>query len=845
MKYNPLFILFLLAMSSAVANKQTNKQTESVILDSEVDNSDNTLEKVVVWSGSFAQEMGTQKLDSIDIERLPTKNGTVTELLRSNPNVQFSQYSDATETQGEIKPENVSFHGERFYNNAWLIDGLSNNDNIHPGADNGEIDNSPSGSTAWSLPASDTQSFWVNSDIIDSIDVYDSNISAKYGQFTGGVIDAKLKDADTETQSGSISYRTTRDSWTKFNIYGETADDRESNREKFEAADQLYYQPRFTKNNYAVNINQPINDSMAVMFSYNRADSKIPYYDSIRELWEDQRRISETFLLKGIYEADGGDTFKLTAMYSPHESKYLRRGVKNGAFTNKGGGWRLNGEWEHFLDNGTMKSYLSYRQTGNKINNQEDAFFAWRTSDNFDWGTAYNSNFGGYGDYSTERQSLTLKQDYQLDPIELGATKNSLSFGWKADFAKASFNRDKDINIYGPSRIDPATVCNDGDPSCETGDQWLRRKTVYPAVDAKVSNNHYALYFEDNIQWNDLEVTPGIRVDYDQYLGNVDAAPRFTASYDIFGDKSTRVFGGVNRYYADSLLTNALRDKIGDYTRYTRSSSVADWQFDRNRVGRRYAADGLDTPYSDELNLGITQRIGDTEWTAKWVNRKGKDQFAYQYESINGERWYTLNNNGHSEADTFTLTGRIMKPIEWKYATLSWDFGASYSKTKSNFETYETRINDLGEYDSDKYIVDGKLIDYGDMPALDYNTPWKAFANVNLEFPQWHLNWSNRLNYTAGYHSWDIDYRVDCSVPEHSGCGDYNGLVTVYDKIKYDSRFTLDWRFSYSPPVGNGNLTVDLDILNVLNSKVEGSGARGNVSYKPGRQFWLGAKYSW
>ncbi|MDK9445261.1 TonB-dependent receptor plug domain-containing protein, partial [Pectobacterium atrosepticum] len=86
---------------------------------------------------------------------------------------------------GELAPENVSFHGEKFYNNNFMVDGLSNNNITNPGADNGEIDKEPSGYRPTQLPAGGTQSFWINSELIETLEVFDSNVSAKYGNFTG------------------------------------------------------------------------------------------------------------------------------------------------------------------------------------------------------------------------------------------------------------------------------------------------------------------------------------------------------------------------------------------------------------------------------------------------------------------------------------------------------------------------------------------------------------------------------------------------------------------------------------------------------------------------------------
>lgn len=804
-------------------------------------NPESILDTVVV-NAVFAQEMGTQKIDNEYIKRLPTANGTVSELLKNNPNVQFSN-NQSSESLGEIAPENVSFHGERFYNNAWLIDGLSNNDNIHPGSENGYQTGAPDGYNAWQLPGGGTQSFWLNSDIIDSIDVYDSNVSAKYGQFTGGVINAKIKDPDLLKPSGSLSYRTTRDSWVKFKQEGESLD-------KFERADELYLQPQFTKHNYSFNINQPLNEKAAVMLSYNRATSKIPYMHKTMKVWENQRRLSETFLLKGIHETEGGDTFKLTAMYSPHESKYFKRNSKNGGFTNTGGGYGLNGEWTHMFDVGQVTSYLGWKKTGNHIRHAGDEWFVWWTSPTFDWTSVSTprvkyAHIGGFGQYRTEKNTFSLKQDYVFDSIALGDSSHDISLGWGADFAKAKYRRDGQGAAYSPPRKDEKTTCLQGDNTCVTGEQYQWQKIIYPAVSTDVGNNHYAFYAEDKISLGKIEVTPGVRVDYDEYLNNIDIAPRLTASYDIFGDGNSKLFGGLNRYYADSMLSYALSDNLGRMLRYNRKSPQEPWELSRTTIGRRYGNAELKTPYSDEVNLGYRQRLGNTEWTLKWVNRHGKNQFARTYDyNEKKERWYTLNNNGRSKANTFTLTGRLLNEVDLGSTKIKADWGAMVSRSQSNFRYYEDITNQ--ETDADKVIINNELINYGELPSMDYNTPWNAFANLNVYFPKWYLNWSNRLNYTSGYTAYTKD-RVTCP-DEHAACGSHNGRTALYEKVDFKDRFTVDWRFTYSIPVAKTNLDINFDVLNVFNSRIASSNSRGrlgSISYKPGRQFWLGARYSW
>ena len=54
-------------------------------------------------------------------------------------------------------------------------------------------------------------------DLIEEINVYDSAVPAKYGNFNGGVIDVKTKRADFETHA-KVKYKTTNADSSTFNF---------------------------------------------------------------------------------------------------------------------------------------------------------------------------------------------------------------------------------------------------------------------------------------------------------------------------------------------------------------------------------------------------------------------------------------------------------------------------------------------------------------------------------------------------------------------------------------------------------------------------------------------------
>lgn len=807
---------------------------------------------LIVRSTPTSQTMGTQIITAEQISKMPTRNGSVTELLKNNPNVQFANTADNGNTQGEIQPENVSFHGEKFYQNNYMIDGLSNNNTINPGANGGDLTADPDGYSPTDLPAGGAQSFWINSELIESLEVFDSNIAAKYGDFTGGVVDAKLKDPDLQKAFGRVSFRTTSDSLTEYHVD-------ETIQEDFNQASRLYYQPKFTKKLYSATINQPLSDKAGLIFSYNRQESEIPYYHAIIGSWENQKRLAETFLLKGNYLADNGDTFRATAMYAPHESTYLKRNVKNGAFTNEGGGYRFNLEWEHLADWGKLSSLVGYQHEQNHIEHAADYYASWYSrykneeSDYINWYSSASETaanrygyYGGYGEFETEKNTYTAKQNYEFNPFKLAQINHQLDLGWQLDLYDASYRRFRDVYLGRSTPTwDSSTVCQAGDSLCIDGEQYYKSRTLYPARSVEGNYTNYAAYLQDSMTWGRLEVTPGIRVSYDNYLENVNIAPRLAASFDVFGDRKSRIFAGANRYYAQNMLAYKLRSGISQYYVETRTDASSPWvSGDLTTSSYDYDVSKLKTPYSDELNLGLSQRILDTVWTVKYVHRDGKNQFGRSSTTDeSGQKYYVLTNEATTQGDTVSLTIEPISPYKFKYADVSWSLGANYSNNKSSSQTYY----DQSSSDDNMVIFKGKLMEKGDMDALDYNTPWTVFLNVDTHIPLLNLDWSQRLGYTSGYTGYSTS-TITC-VEGNIICGNYTGNATLYTEQEYDDYFSYDWRLMYTQPIfKDQSLQISLDILNVFNTAVEthkSTNSSSAITYKTGRQIWLGASWNW
>lgn len=89
-------------------------------------------ESVVVRDRAGESLTSFTHLTREDIARRPTEDGNITDLLKSNPAVQFSNHGDGSLQMGEIKPSNISIHGSVAYQNNYTLDGISTNSDLDP-----------------------------------------------------------------------------------------------------------------------------------------------------------------------------------------------------------------------------------------------------------------------------------------------------------------------------------------------------------------------------------------------------------------------------------------------------------------------------------------------------------------------------------------------------------------------------------------------------------------------------------------------------------------------------------------------------------------------------------------
>lgn len=780
-----------------------------------------------------------QYITAEEIKQRNTGDGNVTDLLKSNPAVQFSNNDSTSMNQGEIKPSRISIHGSSSYQNSYKLDGVSFNNDFDPAkSDLGETNTRIS---------SDEQGMYLDSRLIDSVAVYDNNIPVEFGGFTGGTVEVQSRRWSGETHANAY-YRTTRSSWNNIftdpKLNFDTANNDFSNPARF--------QKKYNKQNFGGWFETSLTDNTGLIFSASRRESTIPMMISseggvIRhpdgELeqveqtphYKDQTRTSDNYFIKYSWDISEKQTFDLSSNIARYKSYLFSGSVYNSGYDNEHNGLSFTALYKHQLDLGSLELTAGYQNLEDKRSNDQDEFVT--IKDYTDWKNPQQISSGGQGDLKSKQETYNAKSIMRFNPVEWGAVSHQPTTGFEISRTKGSYIRDKTYYNYTYT-------------GSTWDDQWmgsLEQTTRFLAGTHDASYTNYSIYLDDNIQYKRLTLRPGIRLDRDDFVQKNNIAPRLSGTYDIWGTGNTLIIGGVNRYYGRSMLTYALYGAQNAGLQHCYYScdndNPNDWE---NRTDFE-GVDSLKTPYNDEITLGLQQEIASTTWRLQYVHREGRDEVRSDTKYPNDKdkiRIRQFNNNGRSTHDTVTLSVKNSQPWELAQAdhvfnaSISWQQSKTNTPKDSGYANFDPSVQGMNY---DKVWYDGKIINAKDLPSGNFNSPLKITAELTSVWDDLDVTWYNRLQWNGARSQAE---KANNGSPKPS---EY-GPLFEYKKRNYSSRFTWDTKLGWKPEFAYG-VGISVEVNNVLNTKNVSDyftyQDKDYKSYEPGRQFWLQVSYDY
>lgn len=792
--------------------------------------------EVVVKDTIEAPLSSTQILTSEEIKQRPTGDGNVTDLLKTNPAVQFSNSANNAMTQGEIKPADISIHGSTAYQNSFTLDGMNINNDIDPASGQLGVTNSQL--------SSDEQGFYLDSKLIESVTVYDANVPVEFGGFTGGVVEVKSRRWQGET-SAHVYYRTTDASWNNLFV-DEKLDFSSKNND---ASRPARFQPKYSKNSYGVSFETGITDNLGMIVSLSRRSSSIPmqrvggksvnlngdtfYEFEMQDSMQTQTRTADNIFSKLTWYVSPKTTADLSVTYSGYDAELFMNGIAKSNYSDKHDGLSTTLQVQHMFDFATLDVSAGFQSMQDKRTSEQNNFVS--LVDYSDWKNPTSYSSGGPGDLLSKQQNSSLKAKISFNPVKLAGVTHQVVTGAEMTHSNAKSSRKKtyfrnSYNAYMPT------------PSVD----------AFFAGEKKTNYTNIAAFIEDTLKLGDVTVRAGLRIDRDDFIKRTNIAPRVSSSWDVFSDNSTTLSAGASRYYGRSMLTYALYEAqnaglkhcMMNCTPNSESANVWTNTPDYEGMGE------LQTPYNDELTLGVAQVINNSLWSLNYVHRLGRDEVRARYKYPDANKYSaeakirSFDNQGKTYHDSVALTVANRVPFEIAQslnqmsASVVWQKTTSNSPSNQGYAFHDPSMS----LDRTKVWYDGKIIDADDLPSTDFNAPWRVNLEWTSQLPTYDLTFYNLLQWQSSREQvtrHENEYAIDSAT---------GNQVMKYEAVDFEDTLRWDVKAQWQPKFAYG-ASLALEVTNLLNNKNASDAfvSGGNVyrSYEAGRQFWLQVSFDY
>lgn len=758
---------------------------------SETEQSEETSEAIVlpIEIQTTVIAPGKQTYNETTIRNAPVGHNDLADVMKLNPAVDFARESELSAGTASLRPAEISIHGQPFYQNLFLIDGTDTTNDLNP-ASGGDVYAIPS--LVRPLEGSSPQGYYVDTTLLDTIEVHDSNIPVEYGGFTGGVVAAELREFKGDNWV-DISYGHKRDDWEKFHI---TEDD-------ITSADKWrgVYTPEYKKEKLGLSLVRQLHEDLGIVLGITRRTSRFAQEyeddtDTLRQIYYDD----QIHNIVGRINTEVGNTpLGVSFRYSQRAHDGLTSTTYTGSFVKDHTGVGFTVDFQPAAFDERLDLKLSFDRLSDMLDSTSNDF----TYHEYLEDSGISRYEGAYGDLKQQQSRVSFKPKYLIASDE--NSRHTISIGGELRRTDSFYERPETITYeqYFCVRDDRAAggcIDQDGDGQSSRGDEFLNRRFFYHAGLVDLKYEEASAYIEDIIDLDNTEIRLGLRGDWGSFLKNFNVSPRATLAWSPTALENSTLTTGLSRYYGRSFLRYELNDAIWgwreSYFRLTRPRgrdgeevpcSVPDFEncthtFFENRSG---GAD-LKTPYADELSLGWTQPMLGFNSRFQIVQRFSRDGVSRQRDD---DGLYYYRNLGESETLSATVAMNLLNPFEIGGSATQIDLGFSYRDSKSNYQDDDAYDSDL---DFELIYYKGQLIEPSQLPPWDYNIPFGIRAHSVTTIAAWNVEWMNFFNIRNGG-TIARDTRENYVDPTTDM--EYD----VYDDFEFDNLVTVDSRIRWQP----------------------------------------------
>lgn len=883
---DPLSALRALTAGAGIEIRVTGTRTASLVAAGTIDEAaaagTTVLEEITVSSSGGGVKLGTESaadtgttvMDSTHVG-IRTSSGDANSFLRGLPNMQYQDDTNdeaGVESQAILntRPQEVSISGGRTYENNFILNGIDINtitgtEEPYNQSSQGELSDDDASYNADRVYGLHSQTVFVPTDFVDSATVIDSNASARYGSFQGGVVEYTLKEPATDRLRATASVDYQNDAMVDYQLATEDA----TNPNNVKT-------PEFFKKKSALSVTGPITDNIAVIGQYSVTDAwtnKAKDYIYGDELVESESK-NQFYRLQANAETDFG-LFKLEGIHTDYHQDFqsgLYRDLEIDTATQSYAGRLQNTyEFEDFslggipLSNVSLTSKITASKSDTLNLSGDDIVRNWQstffrtvggvrtnvfTSSMLDWcrvdPTSTESAACREGGMGSERRQgqerYTWSQDLSADVFN-----GSMKAGYEFGYSEARRLRAKDyvnytyrtipsyaagtLNLWQNGNGVTSFTCNTTE-ECYA-EQFASGKGVWKAFDIKAQIMQANSYFELDQTFDWLNIRPGFRFDYDDYQGNLNIAPRLVATVTPIEDFS--ISGGYNRYYDAANLAYAIRDQQPRTINYNRNPTitgdVGDFTTTPTQTYYSFDASNLNTPYTDEFTAAIhfTDPLTEGAWRLRYIHRNSRDQYATSKASTTE---YVLTNGADGSYDSVTAEyAKELPTAAWNPADNS-ALSASITWADNNVSSnsYFVEDDDLEErisYKGQSYTRAGFNVVTGNM-----DIPLRGQVGLSGSFFDERLTLGLTANYNFAYDG----------VSETGDTEDIDGIQhEIWEDKAFDAVLTVDLSGSYKvASIDEHGMTLNFKVVNLFNELGNATSESGQP-WVIGRTLWVGA----
>ncbi|MFC0820964.1 TonB-dependent receptor plug domain-containing protein [Moraxella marmotae] len=771
----------------------------------------------VTGSGADAVQqanlIGKTQYQAADIQNTPTINKTITEVLQQHPNVQFDREQNTAGTQGEISAGDFSINGGLYYDNKILLNNIDIANRINPN----------SGSTYdfndTRLPAG-SQTAVINTDLLCQLEVLDSNVDAKYGDFTGGVVKAEICIPKTQVGKihGKIGYDYTSSDWARYNY----ASDKE--REFFEENNSVKYQKDYKKQGLSASIHGKATDNLGLSLSASRRMSDINLKADLPDARAyNQERVADNVAIHADYQIDQDNSVKLGLLYTNSHSLAYQPKATDSRYTLDQSNYALDLSFKHTLPMAVLQHGLVYKKNQQERQVSADEYIAWRSSPAKNWGKSVVNEGTTGNPLQHNDTSLDYRITAAFDAFTKGKFSHQMEVGASLGKDWVDWRRVRDYywyispNVTGAGGTDCRLADGSIDKHCDstyersgkTVGQYHTRRNYYQAGNINLDQTRWSAFMDNTFKFGEhLTAKLGVRYDDDSLTKKATLSPRFNITYRPFANQSLGINVGANRYYGRNAFSMALQDGVNKLSWEQKRQNLNDpWTTEGNVTNINVARSELKSPFTNEYVFGIFGKAYHTDWQLKYVHRDYKDQIR-RYRVSTAPLVTSYDNLGQSQSDTYSISIKNSRPIEFLSGKHYLSLGGSYTKTLRNFDDFDDSVT----YEKPYVLYEGKVIANVDRPATNFNQPWRASLSLTSQFD--HLKLSHQFSYRSAQTALTANTLPKNQQIVHEG---YN-VDTEYSKQRTGGTFNWDMNAQYT--FGKTNqITIGATVKNVLNRK--------------------------